>query len=128
MSVGGSDPGTEQINSEGHQPSVVQLSQAALPYGLHAQRSLIRQRWTMLLTIGAVFVLLNAAVFAFIWRTAATDLSFVTAHPDLADKRIVTSHVIMTLIAATVAQTGAITLAMARFLFPAQLADDDADE
>jgi hypothetical protein len=104
---------------------VVKLSQSALPYGFHPQRSLIRQRWTMLLTIGTVFVLLNAAVFILIWRAAATDLAFVTAHPDLADKRVITPQVIMALIAATVTQTGAVTWAMARFLFPPQLDDED---
>jgi len=106
----------------------VHLSQAAVPYGIHAKRSLIRQRWTMLVVIGAVFVLLNAAVFYLIWHTVASDLAFVNAHPELADKRIITSGVIMALIGATVAQTGAVTWAMARFLFPTQLAEDSDDE
>ena len=48
------------------------------------------------------------------------DVGFITAHPELADKRIITSAVFQALIGATVVQTGAVTWAMARFLFPNQ--------
>jgi multisubunit Na+/H+ antiporter MnhB subunit len=77
-----------------------------------------RQRWYMLVVIGCLFVVLNAAVIWLISRAIAIDVTFVTAHPELADKRIITSAVFESLIGATVVQTGAVTWAMARFLFP----------
>lgn len=72
----------------------------------------------MLFVIGGLFVALNAAVIWLIWRAMATDVAFVATHPELADKRIITSAVFESLIGATVVQTGAVTWAMARFLFP----------
>jgi multisubunit Na+/H+ antiporter MnhB subunit len=79
-----------------------------------------KQRWYMLFIIGGLFVTLNAAVIWLIFHAIGIDVSFITAHPELADKRIVTSAVFQTLIGATVVQTGAVTWAMARFLFPDQ--------
>jgi hypothetical protein len=46
------------------------------------------------------------------------DVELITAHPELADKRLITGAVFQTLIGATVVQTGAVTWVMARFLFP----------
>lgn len=77
-----------------------------------------KQRWYMLVVIGCLFVVLNAAVIWLISHALAIDVTFVTAHPELADKRIITSAVFESLIGATVVQTGAVTWAMARFLFP----------
>ena len=88
--------------------------------GFHEARSKVRQRWYMLIVVGLLFVVLNAAVIGLIVGGLVIDLDFVTAHPELADKRMITSAVFQTLIAATVVQTGAITWAMARFLFPNQ--------
>ncbi len=79
-----------------------------------------RQRWYMLWVVGGLFFVLNAAVVCLISWSIAIDQTFITVHPDLADKRIITSAVFHTLIGATVVQTGAITWAMARFLFPNQ--------
>jgi multisubunit Na+/H+ antiporter MnhB subunit len=80
-----------------------------------------KQRWYMLFVIGGLFVLLNAAVIWLIFHAIGIDVNFVTANPGLADKRVITSAVFQTLIGATVVQTGAVTWAMARFLFPNQL-------
>lgn len=77
-----------------------------------------RQRWYMLFVIGGLFVALNAAVIWLVSRAITIDVAFITAHPELADKRIITSAVFESLIGATVVQTGAVTWAMARFLFP----------
>jgi hypothetical protein len=74
----------------------------------------------MLFIIGGLFVVLNAAVIWLIFYAMRIDVSFITAHADLADKRTITSTVFQTLIGATVVQTGAVTWAMARFLFPNQ--------
>jgi len=52
-----------------------------------------KQRWYMLFVIGALFVALNAAVIWLIFHAIAIDVTFVTAHPELADKRIITSAV-----------------------------------
>jgi multisubunit Na+/H+ antiporter MnhB subunit len=79
-----------------------------------------KQRWYMLFIIGGLFVVLNAAVIWLIFYALGIDVSFMTAHPELAEKRIITSTVFQTLIGATVVQTGAVTWAMARFLFPNQ--------
>jgi hypothetical protein len=95
---------------------------------IYERRNIIRQRWVMLVVIGIVFVSLNAAVLWLILYAIRLDSALVTAHPDLADKRMITSGVFMALIAATVAQTGAITFAMARFLFPAQLTEDVTED
>src|SRR5665213_3427199 len=81
-----------------------------------------KQRWYMLFVIGGLFVALNAAVIWLIFHALGIHVSFITAHPELADKRIITSAVFQTLIGATVVQTGAVTWAMARFLFPNQSA------
>jgi len=66
-------------------------------------------------------VVLNAAVIWLIVKAMGIDVAFTTVHPDLAEQRIITSAVFQTLIGATVVQTGAITWAMARFLFPSRL-------
>ena len=79
-----------------------------------------RQRWYMLGIVGILFFLLNAAVVWLICWAISIDQTFVSAHPELADKRSINGTVFHTLIAATVVQTGAITWAMARFLFPNQ--------
>jgi len=63
-------------------------------------------------------VILNAAVIWLIWQSIGMDGRFGALHPDLVDKRVITSGVFEALIAATVTQTGAVTWAMARFLFP----------
>ena len=74
----------------------------------------------MLIVIGVVFTLLNAAVVGLIIYSINIDVTFMTAHPEFVEKRIITSAVFHTLIGATVVQTGAVTWAMARFLFPTQ--------
>ncbi len=91
---------------------------AATSFNVHELRSIIRQRWVMLTVVGSLFIVLNGAVLYLIYHALSIDTTFVSAHPDLADKRVVTSGVFDALIAATVAQTGAVTWAMARFLFP----------
>jgi multisubunit Na+/H+ antiporter MnhB subunit len=79
-----------------------------------------KQRWYMLFVIGGLFVALNAAVIWLIYDAIRIDVDFIAVHPELADKRMITSAVFQTLIGATVVQTGAVTWAMARFLFPNQ--------
>jgi hypothetical protein len=79
-----------------------------------------RQRWVMLIVIGLLFVALNAAIIGLIIFAIRIDVAFISLHPDLADKRIITSAVFQTLIGATVVQTGAVMWAMARYLFPYQ--------
>jgi len=74
----------------------------------------------MLFIIGGLFVALNAAVIWLIFYAIGIDVRFNMTHPELADKRIITGAVFQTLIGATVVQTGAVTWAMARFLFPNQ--------
>jgi Na+-translocating ferredoxin:NAD+ oxidoreductase RnfD subunit len=61
-----------------------------------------KQRWMLLWMIGGVFVALNAAVVWLIYKAMAIDVVFFTAHPDLVDKRLITSAVFQTLIGATV--------------------------
>jgi multisubunit Na+/H+ antiporter MnhB subunit len=88
--------------------------------GLNPAKGEEKQRWYMLFVIGGLFVVLNAAVIWLIFYAIRIDVGFITAHPELADKRIITSGVFQALIGATVVQTGAVTWAMARFLFPNQ--------
>lgn len=76
-----------------------------------------QQRWVMLAVIGAVFVALNAAVMWLIYYALGIDTVFTAQHPEMADKRLITSAVFQTLIGATVVQTGAVTWVMANFLF-----------
>jgi multisubunit Na+/H+ antiporter MnhB subunit len=76
------------------------------------------QRWYMIRFVGLIFFLLNAAVVGLICWAIRIDQNFIAAHPELVDKRIINGTVFETLIGATVVQTGAITWAMARFLFP----------
>jgi hypothetical protein len=47
----------------------------------------------MLFIIGGLFVALNAAVIGLIFHAIGIDVSFITAHPELADKRIITGAV-----------------------------------
>ena len=79
-------------------------------------RALNAQRWWMLAVIGGLFVLLNTAVVGLICFAMRTDARLITAH--LTSERMVTPAVLSALIAGTVAQTGAIAYAMAKFLFP----------
>jgi hypothetical protein len=88
--------------------------------GFNPAKGKEKQRWYMLFVIGGLFVALNAAVIWLIFYAIRIDVGFITAHPERADKRIVTSAVFQALIGATVVQTGAVTWAMARFLFPNQ--------
>jgi hypothetical protein len=88
--------------------------------GFNPAKGKEKQRWYMLFVIGGLFVALNAAVIWLIFYAIRIDVAFITAHPELADKRIITSAVFQALIGATVVQTGAVTWAMARFLFPNQ--------
>jgi hypothetical protein len=81
-------------------------------------KGLERQRWYMLIVVGGLFLALNAAVIWLIYRATNADNAFISLRPELADRRVITSAVFQTLIGATVVQTGAITWAMARFLFP----------
>jgi hypothetical protein len=82
-----------------------------------------KQRWYMLFVIGGLLALLNAAVIGMIFHAIGIDVNFVTATHELADKCIIPSAVLQALIGATVVQTGAVTWAMARFLFPNQRND-----
>src|SRR5882762_5884266 len=84
--------------------------------GFNPAKGKEKQRWYMLFVIGGLFVALNAAVISLIFYAIGIDVGFITAHPELADKRIITSAVFQALIGATVVQTGAVTWAMARFL------------
>jgi hypothetical protein len=79
-------------------------------------RALNAQRWWMLAVIGGLFVLLNTAVVGFICFAMRTEVRLITAH--LTTERMLTPAVLSALIAGTVAQTGAIAYAMAKFLFP----------
>ncbi len=84
----------------------------------HGEVTKGRQRWVMLVVIIVLFVSLNTAVMWLIYRAIGIDVAFIAVHPDLADRRIITSAVVQTLIGSTVVQTGAVTWAMARYLFP----------
>jgi len=64
------------------------------------------------------FVALNTAVIWLIRDAMSVDVAFSAIHPELVEKRIITSAVFQTLIGAAVVQTGAVTWAMARYLFP----------
>lgn len=86
--------------------------------GFNLEMGKHNQRWVMLSVIGLLFVVLNGAVIWLIIYAMHIDVGFITAHPELADKRLITSAVFQTLIGATVVQTGAVTWVMARFLFP----------
>lgn len=88
--------------------------------GFNPAKGKEKQRWYMLFVIGGLFVALNTAVIWLIFYAIRVDVDFITAHPELADRRIITSAVFQALIGATVVQTGAVTWAMARFLFPNQ--------
>jgi hypothetical protein len=88
--------------------------------GFNPAKGKEKQRWYMLFIIGGLFVALNAAVISLIFHAIGIDVGFITAHPELAHERIITSAVFQALIGATVVQTGAVTWAMARFLFPNQ--------
>jgi hypothetical protein len=79
-------------------------------------RALNAQRWSMLGVICGLFVILNTAAVGLICFAMRTDTRLITAH--LTTERMVTPAVLSALIAGTVAQTGAIAYAMAKFLFP----------
>jgi hypothetical protein len=78
------------------------------------------QRWYMLFVIGGLLALLNAAVIGLIFHAIGIDVNFVTGTQELADKCIIPNAVLQALIGATILQTGAITWAVARFLFSNQ--------
>jgi len=60
--------------------------------GFNPAKGKEKQRWYMLFVIGGLFVALNAAVISLIFYAIGIDVGFITAHPELADKRIITSE------------------------------------
>ena len=73
----------------------------------------------MVLVVALLFVGLNTAVMLFVRDAFAHDLVAMAAKPPmLAADRLVTTHVLMSLIAATVVQTGIGFIAIVSYLFP----------
>jgi len=81
-------------------------------------RELVQQRWYLLFIIGGLFVALNGALIWLIGYGLTADIELIATDAALADKRLITSGVLQTLVGATVVQTGLITRAMTRYLFP----------
>ena len=81
-----------------------------------AIRADTKSRRFMVGVIAFLFFSLNAAVMLFIWKVFASDLEHVKIAPDTA--RIVTTEVLMSLVAATVVQVGVAVIAIVSYLFP----------
>ena len=76
-------------------------------------------RALMLVVVCTIFVGLNWSVMAFVNHALAQDLAQMAAMPPMAAAdRLITSNVVMSLIGATVVQTGIGFIAITSYLFP----------
>lgn len=80
--------------------------------------SINRQRWVMIAVICVIFVLLNGVVCYLINKTLDLEFELVKAGRAIDDRqRIITNGVFMSLIGATVIQTGLVIRGISNFLF-----------
>lgn len=80
-------------------------------------------RGWMVFAMCVLFLGLNAAVMWFLWQAFQQDVSLMTAKPPwVASDRLVTTNVLMSLIGATVVQTGVGFIAIVSYLFPKRTA------
>lgn len=76
-------------------------------------------RSIMVIVVCAIFICLNWSVMSFVHEAFANDITRLNATPPMsAGDRLITSNVIMTLIGATVVQTGVGFIAILSYLFP----------
>jgi hypothetical protein len=83
-----------------------------------AESSLIKQRWAVIVVISLIFVGLNAAVCMLIYLAMNAELSMLAQGKPVGE-RMITNGVFMSLIGATVVQTGLVIKGISDFLFKA---------
>lgn len=85
-------------------------------------RSIAADMWFrgfMVLVVCGIFIWLNMRVMSFVHEAFIHDVQRMVATPPmLAADRLITSNVVMTLIGATVVQTGVGFIAVMSYLFP----------
>ncbi len=85
-------------------------------------RSITADIWlriVMVLVVCAIFIWLNWQVMDFVKQALRTDIESMAATPPMpAGDRLITSSVVMSLIGATVVQTGIGFIAITSYLFP----------
>ncbi|MFZ5836395.1 MAG: hypothetical protein ACOY2B_13595 [Pseudomonadota bacterium] len=77
-----------------------------------------QSRVWMAVTVSVSFIILNAAMMALIWTAFNADMSLLRDKLIENDQRLITTNIMMSLIGATVVQTGAILFAITGYLFP----------
>jgi len=76
-------------------------------------------RILMVCVIAAIFIGLNFAVMKFLMNVFEVDQQLMAAKPPIqAADRLITTQLLMALIAATVVQVGVATIAIVSYLFP----------
>lgn len=101
----------------------MELSKAAQTAGIanpefDPARSINMQRWVMIGVICVLFFLLNGVVCYLINKTINLEFALLNAaKPIVENQRIITNGVFVTLIGATVVQTGLVISAISSFLF-----------
>jgi hypothetical protein len=81
-----------------------------------ATGALVNQRWVVIGVISFIFVALNATVCTLIYVAMNAELAMLASGKVLPD-RMITNSVFMTLIGATVVQTGLVIKGISNFLF-----------
>ena len=101
----------------------IALNQAANAAGIRdtefdPAKSINRQRWVMIAVICVLFFMLNGVVCYLINKTIDLEFALLNAAKPIAEnQRIITNGVFVTLIGATVVQTGLVISAISNFLF-----------
>jgi hypothetical protein len=103
-------------------PGSIQLTTVAEQVGIKAQfdpaRAINSQRWVMIAVICLLFFLLNGVVCYLINKTIDLEFGLLSSSRPIADnQRIITNGVFMSLIGATVVQTGLVIRGISNFLF-----------
>lgn len=75
-------------------------------------------RSRMAVTIGLLFVALNAAVMVLVWNAIESDIALLRDKLIQNNQRLITENVFMSLIGATVVQVGITLVAITGYLFP----------
>lgn len=99
----------------------LRLDQAAVVSGVSGSevsgKALINQRWLMIIVICLLFFLLNGVVCYLINKTINLEFELIAAGKAVSEPRIITNGVFMSLIGATVVQTGLVIRGITGFLF-----------
>ena len=105
-----------QLGQEAKQLGTISVKEAEARIRSMDADTKVRSR--MAVTIGMLFVALNAAVIYLVWNAINADIALLRDKLIQNNQRLITENVFMSLIGATVVQVGITLVAITGYLFP----------